>query len=242
MRAGPGPPAARLCSSGSESRARVAIRAHLDHSINRAVGPVGRLLARVGLTANVLTALGLGVTGLAAAFVVLGHPLVAGNLLIAAVLLDVFDGAVARAHGTSSPAGGFLDSVTDRVADGVIVGALAWWVRDDPRLFALAVTALVTAQVTSYIRAKAESLGATCRVGLLERAERSVLLIAGLVLTLLLEPVLWVLALGGLLTVVQRVAHVWPQLTSPAGDASPTDPPAPAQPVEPSGTASGETP
>ncbi len=121
--------------------------------------------------------------------------------------------------GTSTPFGGFYDSVTDRLADGIILGGVAWWVADAPRLFLLTIAALVAAEVTSYVRAKAEAIDLTCSIGVLERAERAILLMAGLIFhrfTLLgqsvLEYVLWVLAVGGVVTVVQRIHHVWCQI------------------------------
>jgi hypothetical protein len=95
----------------------------------------------------------------------------------------------------------------------VILGGIAWWLRDQPRLFALAVVALVAAQVTSYVRAKAEAIDLDCSVGILERAERAILLMLALLFhRWLLEPVLWLLAVGGTVTVVQRIHHVWCQI------------------------------
>jgi hypothetical protein len=127
--------------------------------------------------------------------------------------MDLFDGAVARAANRSTPFGGFYDSVSDRISDGVILAAVAWWVADQPRLFVLAATALVGAEVTSYVRAKAESIDLVCSVGILERAERAVLLVVALLFhRWLLEPVLWVLAVGSVVTVIQRIHHVWCQI------------------------------
>lgn len=196
----------------------VALRSRLGRVLDAIVPPVGRSLAACGLTADTLTALGLVLTGVSAALLVTGRPAVAGWVLVAAGLSDMLDGAVARARGQSGPLGAFYDSVADRVSDGAILAALAWHVRSDPGLFALAAAALVGAQVTSYTRARAESLGADCSVGLLERPERAILVMAGLVFGDLLEVVLWVLAAGALVTVVQRVAHVRRQLRAPGAD------------------------
>ena len=189
------------------------INVHARAHVERLVAPLGRGLAGLGLTANIITATGVVLTALAAAAVVTGRVTLGGILLFIGSVADALDGPVARARGTSSPAGGFYDSVADRVADGLVVGAIAWHVADDPLLFAVVVTALVAAQLTSYIRAKGESLGVECSVGLLERGERAFFLIAGLVVPVLLPFAMWILAVGGLITVVQRFVHVGRRLS-----------------------------
>jgi phosphatidylglycerophosphate synthase len=128
-------------------------------------------------------------------------------------LRELSDGPGARATGRSTPFGGFFDSVTDRLSDGLILGGMAWWLKDQPRLFILVVIALVGAEVTSYVRARAEAIDLSCSIGVIERAERAVLLMFGLVFhRWLLEPVLWILAVGSTVTVVQRIHHVWCQI------------------------------
>jgi CDP-diacylglycerol--glycerol-3-phosphate 3-phosphatidyltransferase len=108
--------------------------------------------------------------------------------------------------------GAFYDSVADRISDAAILLALAWAVRGDALLFGLVSVALATALLTSYVRAKAESMDADCSVGLLERGERSILTMIALVITPTFEVVLWMLAVGGLVTVIQRLVHVHRQL------------------------------
>ena len=191
----------------------MALRSQFPQYVDAVTAPVGRTLTRTRVTPNVLTTLGLVLTAVATYFVLQGELVLGGWLLVAGGLMDTFDGAVARASGRSTPFGSFYDSVSDRISDGIILGGLAWTVRDEPRLFALAVVALVAAEVTSYVRAKAEAIDLECGVGVLERAERAVLLIFGLVFhAWLLEPVLWVLATGASVTVLQRVHHVWCQI------------------------------
>jgi CDP-diacylglycerol---glycerol-3-phosphate 3-phosphatidyltransferase len=176
------------------------------------VGPFGRGLARLGFSPNVLTTLGLAFTVAAAVAVAQGQPVLAGALLLLGGAMDTFDGAVARASGRSTPFGGFYDSVSDRLADGIILAGIAWSVADRPRLLLLTLAALVFAEVTSYVRARAESIDLECEVGVLERAERALLLVIGLLFAPLFEPMLWVLAVGGGITVVQRIHHVWCQI------------------------------
>lgn len=191
----------------------MALRSNFSNGINRIVGPVGEGIARTGVTPNVLTTLGLVLTTGGAFMVATGRPVAAGWVLVVGGLMDTFDGAVARALNRSTPFGGFYDSVSDRLSDGIILVGVAWWVADQPLLFLLTMTALVAAQVTSYVRAKAEAIDLSCSIGVLERAERAILLMAGLVFhQWILEPVLWVLAIGGLVTVVQRIHHVWCQI------------------------------
>jgi CDP-diacylglycerol---glycerol-3-phosphate 3-phosphatidyltransferase len=191
----------------------VALRTRFPRYVDALTAPAGRVLARARVSPNQLTTAGLVLTGVAAWLVATGRPFAGGLVLVGGGLMDTFDGAVARASGRSTPFGSFYDSVSDRISDGLILGALAWWVRDEPRLFALAVIALVAAEVTSYVRAKAEAIDLDCSVGMLERAERAILLIVALLgAAWLLEPVLWLLAVGGTVTVVQRIHHVWCQI------------------------------
>jgi CDP-diacylglycerol---glycerol-3-phosphate 3-phosphatidyltransferase len=191
----------------------VTIRSKFPDDVEAVVRPVGRLLARSGVSPNVLTTLGLLLTAGATWAIANRHPMIAAGLLIGGGLMDLLDGAVARARSRATPFGGFYDSVSDRLSDGMILGGIAWWVHTNPRLFLLAITALVAAEVTSYVRARAEAIDLTCTIGILERAERAVLVIIGLLFhQWLLEPVLWILAVGGMVTVVQRIHHVWCQI------------------------------
>jgi CDP-diacylglycerol--glycerol-3-phosphate 3-phosphatidyltransferase len=191
----------------------VALRSRFPQYVEAVTGPIGRGLGRTSITPNALTTLGLALTAVATYAVATGELVLGGWLLGVGGAMDLFDGAVARATGRSTPFGGFYDSVSDRISDGLILGGVAFLVRDQPRLFLLAVVALVAAEVTSYVRAKAESIDLDCSVGVMERAERAILLMVGLVFhRWVFEPVLWVLAVGGTVTVVQRIHHVWCQI------------------------------
>lgn len=173
----------------------------------------GTVIGRSGVSPNTLTGLGVGLTAVAGWQIVAGNFFVAACVLSAGSVLDFFDGAVARATGKASPLGAFVDSVSDRFSDAIVMSTLAWamFTRDDELLAALALAALVFGQLTSYIRAKAESLGYDCKVGVMERAERILAVIAGLALSVLLPVVLWVLAALSAVTVAQRVVHVGKQ-------------------------------
>jgi CDP-diacylglycerol--glycerol-3-phosphate 3-phosphatidyltransferase len=181
--------------------------------VERNLRPLGRHLRRAGFTADQLTLLGLGASLLTAVAIARGRFGVACVGLALAGLTDVLDGAVAKAGGTAGPRGAFFDSVADRLSDAVMLGGVTWWLADhDPHLTVLAVAVLTTAFLTSYERARAEGLGLAGKGGLMERAERMVLLGAGLMFDVLV-PVLWILLVLSGVTVAQRFAKVWHQAT-----------------------------
>lgn len=169
----------------------------------------GRVVSRVGLTPNMVTLAGVGITGYAAWLLLRDNDPLAGWVLAVAGCFDFIDGAVARATGRVTRFGAFLDSVTDRVSDGVILGTLIWVELGEGHELtaALAIAALVVVNLVSYVKAKAESMGYECKVGLMERAERIFVLVFGLVLHAL-TIALWVLLLGSALTLAQRLIRV----------------------------------
>ncbi len=180
-------------------------------AVDRSTGPVGRRLQRLGVTADLLTATGL-LSATATAFAVgLGHLHLAIVLLCLTGLHDLLDGPVAKASGTSSVRGAFFDSVTDRVADVLILGGVAWYlVTTHPgHLVLLPFAVLGATSLVSYQRAKAESLGLSARGGLMERAERMILLGAGFLSPVLLVPVLWAMLGLTLATALGRFAKIW---------------------------------
>jgi CDP-diacylglycerol---glycerol-3-phosphate 3-phosphatidyltransferase len=199
------------------------INAKIRDGWDRLMRPVGRALARTPVSPNAITVLGVGLQGVVTWQIVTGHILVAGLLGIVSGFADAFDGAVAKAKGMTSKFGALLDSTTDRLADGMIFGAIAWLYgvspdvasRDEPWVAALALATLVVSFMVSYIKARAESLGFDCNVGLVERAERLVLINAGLILDVV-PAVLVVLFATSVFTFFQRLFHVRAQ-TEPAG-------------------------
>jgi peptidoglycan lytic transglycosylase len=169
--------------------------------------PVGHLLFRLKLRPNHLTVCGLGVSLLAAACFVTGSVRAAGALLLLAGLFDYFDGSLARASGQVTPFGAFLDSVIDRYSDLVVLlGIVVLFARTPhARGAVVAMAGLVGSVMVSYTKARAESIGVECNVGVMERPERMICLIAGALFDLL-EPALWVLAILANLTALQRIA------------------------------------
>ena len=172
---------------------------------------VGEFLTRLGLTPNALTAIGLVLNVLVAAVIATGHLVPGGILLLIASGFDMLDGAVARASGTVTRFGGFLDSTIDRYSEAVVLGGVLLHVlgTGDYWLGALLVFAATIGSIMiSYARARAEAAGWKASVGLLARPERVVVLAVGL-LTGHVISALWILAIGTQLTVVTRMAHVW---------------------------------
>ncbi|MDQ3708182.1 MAG: CDP-alcohol phosphatidyltransferase family protein [Actinomycetota bacterium] len=190
----------------------MAINAYARAVTDRLVVPIARGLVRIGVTPNWLTFFGL-VTTLLGVVAVLRYGRVGAFVLALGTATDAFDGSVARLRSSASRFGAFYDSVTDRVSDAAILGAAGWLVRDDPVLFGVAMVALAGAQLTSYVRAKAESLGWTATVGVIERPERMAIIVLGIGFDLL-APALWLLAIGSLVTVAQRLRAVLSQAES----------------------------
>jgi CDP-diacylglycerol--glycerol-3-phosphate 3-phosphatidyltransferase len=180
-------------------------------------------LARTGITPNVLTATGVSLCLAAAVLVpfedrgkLLFFWLAAGTFVVGS-LLDILDGALARVGGKTTPFGAFIDSTTDRVGEGAMLAAIALVFSRHGKDWAvvLAVAAVVGSFLVSYTRARAEALGLRGDVGLGSRAERVVLITAGLVFAPWggLPWAIVALAATAWLTVVQRILHVRKQLS-----------------------------
>lgn len=185
--------------------------------VDAAVKPIGAALRATRLTPDHLTILGL-LTGAAAAVAVGSGRLRLGLVLvIAAALPDLLDGALAKASNASSQRGAFFDSTVDRITDALLLGGIAYHFAEtrDPRLAVLPFAVSGLASVISYQRAKAESLGLEAKGGLMERAERIVLLCVGLFLEPWIEGalvwILWGMLVLIAITAIQRFVKVWKQ-------------------------------
>ena len=181
--------------------------------------PVGRAVAHSGIGPNTITVAGLVLQTAVAYLIVEGRLLVAGLVAVVAALFDALDGAVAKARHEDSPLGALLDSTVDRVSDALFFAPVAWLYgvapdRPDQRwVAALALVALVLSFLVSYVKARAEGLGYECNVGIVERAERLILMILGLLLNVVPVVLAILAALSGI-TVVQRLMHVRGQVRS----------------------------
>ena len=180
--------------------------------VDRLVNPIGRGLARIGVTPTWLTMIGLGVTVIGAVLVA-RESFVAGALVaLTGAALDGLDGSVARARGSASLSGALLDSVADRMGETAMWAGLAFALSDSARLSLLCVLSLGASLLVSYVRGKAESLGADGRGGIMGRAERIILMTLGLLFIEYVEVMLWAMAALTWLTVLQRFYISWRQL------------------------------
>jgi CDP-diacylglycerol--glycerol-3-phosphate 3-phosphatidyltransferase len=185
-------------------------------------------LTRTRITPNALTASGVIMCGAASLLVLLEDRneilwyWVAAVVFVLGSLLDILDGALARAGGKTTPFGAFLDSTTDRVSEGFMLTAIAYILarQHHPVFVAVAMAAVAGSFLVSYTRAKAEILGLRGDVGIGSRAERVVVITAGLVLAPwgILPWSLVLLAATAWITVGQRVLHVRKQLLTEAND------------------------
>jgi CDP-diacylglycerol--glycerol-3-phosphate 3-phosphatidyltransferase len=169
-----------------------------------------------GVSPDAVTVAGTVGTAAAAVWFIPRGQLFLGALLVTVfVLFDMIDGAMARARGFSTPFGAVLDSVCDRIADGVLFAAIAWWCLSSGQdaLGVAALICLVAGQVISYIKARAEGAGLTADGGLVERPERLIASLVGvgfegLGIPFSLATGLWLLAAASVWTVGQRIAAV----------------------------------
>ena len=182
----------------------------LSRKYNSAFGeyiqPVNLVLHRLRVSPDHLTFAGIIFGGLSGLAFARGRLVLAGIFLILAGVSDMLDGSLARANGEASPFGSYIDSVADRLTESLIFAGIAWHLRESPELL-LVLAALAGSYLVSYAKARAEALGVPCEVGLMERPERIIVLVAGALLGLLV-PALWVLATLTMLTAGQRVLHV----------------------------------
>lgn len=188
--------------------------------VDTAMKPVGRGLTKAGITADVITGVGLAMSLAAAVAIGAGALSLGLLLLVLTAVPDVLDGAVAKASGKSSRRGAFFDSVSDRVTDALLFAGLAFYFASkgsSPWLVLLPVMGYATASWVSYIRAKADALGFDAHVGLVERAERLILLAVGLLFggAVLVAILIAIVALN-LITAGQRFVKVWGQATDAA--------------------------
>lgn len=187
------------------------IERYVRGRIERYLDPLGRVVGALHVTPTVMTVTGLLVVVFASWRIAHGDLVAGGWLFLAGSALDGLDGTVARVTGTASRRGALIDSVADRVGEIAVWGALATRLALDPEWVLLCVLALGGALLTSYLRAKAESVDADGRAGIVGRGERVLLLTVALV-TGALVPVLGALVVLIWVTVAQRFTVVWKQL------------------------------
>lgn len=190
------------------------IREFLGIQLRKALGPLTRGLAKLKITPNQITVVGTLLNLVAAVLVIVDQLIAAGVVFIIAGCFDMLDGALARYSGRVTPFGAFLDSTLDRVAEGAILAAIAYRFAEQGRSVdaSLVVVALLGSLLVSYTRARAEALGLECKVGIMSRPERVVLITIGLFFSALLPYVVYVLVALTAVTVAQRVLHTFKAL------------------------------
>ncbi len=172
--------------------------------------PIARVFEKLGLHPNTITLVGLGLNIAVGGVLASGHLRWGGLLLLLASAFDALDGALARVTNNPTRFGAFLDSTMDRISEGALLLGLLIWLtaHGQPQDTYLIYLTLLGSVMVSYTRARAEGVGYSCKVGLLTRVERIVILGVGLMLAWV-RPTLWLMAIFTWVTVGQRILHVY---------------------------------
>ena len=187
----------------------------------KGVRPIVLTCDRLGLSPLSVSIIGLAITAVSGLIIAGGSLFVGALVFLVGSGFDMLDGDLARLQGTVSRRGAFLDSCFDRLGEAFLFAGLTWFYAGQPEETSKLPLVLITATVvgsltTSYVRARAEGVGETCFVGLLQRTERVIILTVGLLLgQWAMVPVLAFLAVATLGTTVQRIVHVAAKLPGP---------------------------
>ena len=189
--------------------------------VDRGLSPIGKNLHRAGITADVVTIIGIIMAIAASVSIAFGSLRLGFLLLIMTGISDALDGPVAKASGAASLRGAFFDSVSDRLTDALLLGGIAWFLIGDKPGYTvmLPVSVMFVSLLISYQRAKAESLGLEAKGGLRERAERFIVLAIGLLFSEALIVILWIMLVLSSFTAAQRFVKVWKQASATRGTA-----------------------
>ncbi|WP_257202199.1 phosphatidylinositol phosphate synthase [Corynebacterium cystitidis] len=179
------------------------------------VEPIARGFLRIGLTPNVVTVVGAALTvAVAVVLIPTDHLVLAAILSAIFSAFDMVDGTMARLRGGGTAFGATLDASCDRITDGALFAAVTYWLVyidfAHPSTVAVSLVVIVTSQIISYVKARGEAGGLRMVGGLIERPERLILGLGGLALEgfgvpFAIEVSLWLLAVGSVITVIQRL-------------------------------------
>ena len=176
------------------------------------IDPIAGFFLKIGMNPNMITAIGFMLAVVSGYFAATGRFLISGLILLVGAPLDVIDGSMARQQGEPTKFGGFIDSVTDRYSELVVLLGLLFYYFQQQNLTAclLVFIAAAGSLMVSYSKARAESLGFSAKVGLLTRVERMIVMVICLIIQL---PViaLWTIAIGANITAIQRILFVHKQ-------------------------------
>jgi CDP-diacylglycerol--glycerol-3-phosphate 3-phosphatidyltransferase len=195
------------------------VRTFGELHLRRAFTPLAHLFARVGITPNQVSTAGFMLSIISAALIVLDHWVAAAIVFLVASSFDLIDGTLARLDNQTTVFGKFLDSTLDRLSEGTVLAAIAYWFaqQGDAIPVAAVFLALLGGLLTSYTRARAEALGASCKVGWVTRPERVLMIGIGLLFDVM-STAMYLLAALTLATALQRVLHVYKDLYTPSKD------------------------
>lgn len=200
---------------------------YLRPVFTKIITPIAKGLLKIGVTPNMMTVFGTVLNSVLAIyfFAISGHLIIGALVLGALVFVDMIDGAMAREIGSGTPFGAVLDASLDRIADGAIFGSIFWWIMmNRPGDYSLMVATLITlvfSGVISYTKARAEASGIPITVGIIERPERLIISLVAVELTGLalhfgvgwlvyaIHVAMWILAVGSVITVLQRLLAVY---------------------------------
>ena len=197
------------------------LTARLQEIFLKILSPLIHLLTKWKVSPNTITLAGLFITVLSAVAFTFGHIRTGGILILLGGLCDTFDGSIARSTGKTTGYGAFFDSVIDRYSELVMFfGVTAHFIRINDFLTAIVIFfALCGSIMVSYCRARAESLGFDAKTGIMQRAERIILLGLGALIHLTaLKIAIWLIAILSNLTALQRIRRVYRQEANPAKD------------------------
>ena len=180
-------------------------------AVDARTAPIGRALVKLGFSADVLTASGLVFAGATGWAIATGRHWLAVVLLTLTGAHDLFDGPVDKASASASVRGSFFDSVMDRLSDAFILGGVTYYLeaQHHGQLVLLPFAIMTSTFMISYQRSKAESLGLAAKGGLMERAERMILMGVALLHHTIFIPVLWLLLALTTMTAFGRFYRVW---------------------------------
>lgn len=201
-------------TGNSTSKAKWSIDGFLRKTFKGVIDPVAGFLLKIGLTPNMITYCGLLFSSAVAVLIATGHITIAGIVMLVTAPTDVLDGSMARLKGGDTLYGAFIDSVTDRYAELVILGGLmVYYVVTKPDVTGaiLAFVAAMGSVLVSYVKARAEALGFSAKMGLLTRVERVIILIPCLIFNIPMVA-LWILAVLTNITAIQRFFFVRKQI------------------------------
>jgi CDP-diacylglycerol--glycerol-3-phosphate 3-phosphatidyltransferase len=197
----------------TQKKKPLSIEMYLRKVFKWLIDPIAQLFLKIGISPNMITGIGFLLSTVSAFLLGNGNFTLAGIFLLIGAPLDVVDGSMARMLGTPTAYGSFIDSVTDRYSELVVLGGMLFFYSKDQNQIALLLVFLAAAGsvLVSYIKSRAESLGYTAKVGLLTRVERLIVLIPCLIFNIPMVA-LWILAIFTHITAIQRLLYVRKQI------------------------------